>query len=51
MLVKLEETEALNIEEDFRTRLRRLKALAKWTDLLLKEVIDRFLKAKSRALG
>jgi len=49
--VELEEIGALNAKEDFRTRLRRLKALAKWTDLLLKEVIDRFLKAKNRALG
>ena len=49
--MELEETGALNMEEDFRTRLRRLKALAKWTDLSLKEVIDGFLKAKSKALG
>jgi len=39
------------VEEDFRTRLRRLKVLAKWTDLSLKEVMDGFLKAKSGALG
>lgn len=49
--MKLEETGAPNAEEDFRTRSRRPKAPAKWTDLSLKEVTDGFLKAKSGAPG